>query len=113
MTYQHLRNEIDNCKGITQSFLNYKRGDCTFDDFIMYGMEHTTGDKQHARDFFESLRDKKDIEGSNGAIAALMDYDSIFEYVIASDSRINETEADHIYAFGSRYFSMAKQTLVI
>ena len=39
MKYQKLTVEIDRCKATAQAFLNYKRGDCTFDDFVMFLFE--------------------------------------------------------------------------
>lgn len=112
MTYQHLKAEIDRCKQTAQAFKNYKNGDCTFDDFVTFAMENNTTNSKHAREYFESLRDKEFIGGSNSALAGLMDYDAIFDSVIASNSRMDEAEADQIYSFGSRYFTTAKGTLV-
>jgi len=111
MTYQHLTAEIDRCKVTAQAFLNYKRGDCTFDDFVMFAMENNNASPKYARDFFESLRDRT-MEGSNSAINGLMDYDSIFDSVIGSNARVTEQEADMIWGYGSRYFANAKATLV-
>lgn len=111
MTYQRLIAEIDRCKATAQAFLNYKRGDCTFDDFVMFAMENNNASPRYARDFFESLRDRT-MEGSNSAINGLMDYDSIFDSMIASDGEMDEAEADMIWSHGSRYFSNAKATLV-
>ena len=111
MTYQRLTAEIDRCKATAQAFLNYKRGDCTFDDFVMFAMENNNASPRYARDFFESLRDRT-MEGSNSAINGLMDYDSIFDSMIASDGEMDEAEADMIWSHGSRYFSNAKATLV-
>ena len=111
MTYQHLTAEIDRCKVTAQAFLNYKRGDCTFDDFVMFAMENNNASPKYARDFFESLRNRT-MEGSNSAINGLMDYDSIFDSVISSNAMVTEQEADMIWGYGSRYFSNAKATLV-
>ena len=111
MTYQHLTAEIDRCKATAQAFLNYKRGDCTFDDFVMFAMENNNANPKYARDFFESLRNRT-MEGSNSAINGLMDYDSIFDSVISSNAMVTEQEADMIWGYGSRYFSNAKATLV-
>ena len=116
MTYQHLTAEIDRCKEIAQAFLNYKRGDCTFDDFVIFAMEQNQNgvgqNDKHVRDFFESLRDKEPTGGSNSALAALMDYDNIFNTIIANNGMYHEREADMIWGYGSRYFSNAKATLV-
>lgn len=109
--YQNLTAEIDRCKATAQAFLNYKRGDCTFDDFVMFAMENNNAPSDYARDFFESLRDRT-MEGSNSAIEELMDYDGIFDSVIASNGEMDEAEADMIWSHGSRYFSNAKATLV-
>jgi hypothetical protein len=49
MTYQHLTAEIDRCKATAQAFLNYKRGDCTFDDFVMFAMENNNANPKYAR----------------------------------------------------------------
>ena len=111
MTYQRLTAEIDRCKATAQAFLNYKRGDCTFDDFVMFAMENNNANPKYARDFFESLRNRT-MEGSNSAINGLMDYDSIFDSMVASDGEMDEAEADMIWSHGSRYFSNAKATLV-
>ena len=112
MTYQHLTAEIDRCKETAQAFKNYKNGDCTFDDFVTFAMENNTANSKHAREYFESLRDKEFVGGSNSALAGLMDYDAIYDSVIASNGVMDEMEADQIYSFGSRYFSNAKATLV-
>ena len=112
MTYQHLKAEIDRCKETAQAFKNYKNGDCTFDDFVMFAMENNNTNPKHARDYFESLRDKEFIGGSNSALAGLMDYDAIYDSVIASNGVMDEREADQIYSFGSRYFVSVKGTLV-
>ena len=112
MTYQHLKAEIDRCKQTAQAFKNYKNGDCTFDDFVMFAMENSSTKSKHARDYFESLRDKEFVGGSNSALAGLMDYDAIYDSVIASNGRMNEAEADMIWSYGQRYFTTAKGTLV-
>ena len=116
MTYQHLTAEIDRCKEIAQAFKNYKNGDCTFDDFVMFALEQNKSgvgrNDKHARDFFESLRDKEFVGGSNSALAGLMDYDAIYDSVIAGNGVMDEMEADQIYSFGSRYFVSVKATLV-
>lgn len=112
MTYQHLKAEIDRCKETAQAFKNYKNGDCTFDDFVTFAMENNTANSKHARDYFESLRDKEFVGGSNSALAGLMDYDAIYDSVIASNGVMDEMEADHIYSFGNRYFATVKGTLV-
>jgi len=113
MTYKHLTAEIDRCRTTAQAFKNYKNGDCTFDSFVMFAMENSrTPNSKHARDYFESLRDKEFDGGSNSALAGLMDYDAIFESVISSHAVVTEQEADMIWGFGSRYFAQAKKILV-
>lgn len=113
MTYQHLKAEIDRCKSTAQTFKNYKNGDCTFDDFVMSAMENSrTSNPKHARDYFESLRDREFTGGSNSVLAGLMDYDAIYDSVIASNSRMNETEADMVWSYGQRYFAQAMNDLI-
>lgn len=112
MTYQHLKAEIDRCKETAQAFKNYKNGDCTFDDFVTFAMENNNANPKYAREYFESLRDKEFVGGSNSALAGLMDYDAIYDSVIASNGVMDEMEADQIYSFGSRYFVSVKGTLV-
>ena len=112
MTYQHLKAEIDRCKETAQAFKNYKNGDCTFDDFVTFAMENNTVNSKHAREYFESLRDKEFIGGSNSALAGLMDYDVIYDSVIASGAMMTEEEADMVWSYGQRYFTVAKGTLV-
>ena len=97
MTYQRLTAEIDRCKATAQAFLN---------------MENNNAPSDYARDFFESLRNRT-MEGSNSAINGLMDYDGIFDSMVASDGEMDEAEADMIWSHGSRYFSNAKATLVV
>lgn len=111
MTYQHLKAEINRCKETAQAFKNYKNGECTFDDFVSFAMENNTANSKHAKDYFESLRDKEFDGGSNSALAGLMDYDAIFDSIVASNGSMNEYEADQLYSFGSRYFTQAKRTL--
>jgi len=112
--YQKLTVEIDRCKATAQAFLNYKRGDCTFDDFVMFAMENISTSHNYTRDYFESLRNRT-MEGSNSAIEGLMDYDVIFDVTLTEyidNGEMEEEEADLIWSQGSRYFSNAKATLV-
>ena len=115
MKYQKLTAEIDRCKATAQSFLNYKRGDCTFDDFVMFAMENISTPYNYTRDYFESLRNRT-MEGSNSAIEGLMDYDVIFDVTLTEyidNDEMDEAEADLIWSQGSRYFAIAKATLVV
>ena len=114
MKYQKLTAEIDRCKATAQAFLNYKRGDCTFDDFVMFAMENISASHNYTRDYFESLRNRT-MEGSNSAIEGLMDYDVIFDVTLTEyidNDEMDEAEADLIWSQGSRYFANAKATLV-
>tara|TARA_R110002167_G_scaffold225294_4_gene430623 strand:+ start:3040 stop:3387 length:348 start_codon:yes stop_codon:yes gene_type:complete len=114
MKYQKLIAEINRCKSTAQSFLNYKRGDCTFDDFVMFAMENNNAPYNYTRDYFESLRNRT-MEGSNSAIEGLMDYDVIFDVTLTEyidNGEMEEEEADLIWSQGSRYFAIAKATLV-
>ena len=113
MTYQRLTAEIDRCKATAQAFLNYKRGDCTFDDFVMFAMENNNAPSDYARDFFESLRNRT-MEGSNSAINGLMDYDGIFEAVINGGvwPSLTEGELNDLWEFGVDYSTKMFQKLV-
>ena len=114
MKYQKLIAEINRCKATAQAFLNYKRGDCTFDDFVMFAMENISASHNYTRDYFESLRNRT-MEGSNSAIEGLMDYDVIFDVTLTEyidNDEMDEAEADLIWSQGSRYFAIAKATLV-
>ena len=83
------------------------------DDFVMFAMENdNSNNKKYARDFYESLRDREFIGGSNSALNGLMDYDAIYDSVIASGAMVNEEEADMIWSYGQRYFTATKGTLV-
>ena len=53
--------------------------------------------------------------GSNSAIEGLMDYDIIFDVTLTKyidNGEMEEEEADLIWSQGSRYFAIAKATLV-
>ena len=114
INYNHLKKEIDISVGIAQTFLNYKRGDISFDAFVMDALEQNTNSNvavndEYTRNFFEGLRDKPD-GGSNSALEALLDYDSIFN---SMDFDVeDEIEADQLWSVGSRYFSSMRKTLV-
>jgi len=56
------------------------------------------------------------MEGSNSAIEGLMDYDVIFDVTLTEyidNDEMDEAEADLIWSQGSRYFAIAKATLVV
>tara|TARA_R110000782_G_scaffold167558_1_gene259757 strand:- start:56 stop:403 length:348 start_codon:yes stop_codon:yes gene_type:complete len=114
MNYQRLRKEIDLSFSIAQTYLNYKRGDISFDAFVMDAMEQSEeslikSDEGMVRSYFEGLQDKPG-DGSNSGLASLLSYDSIFD---AMDFDVeSETEADMIWSTGSRYFDQKQLTLV-
>jgi len=110
-----LKNEIDIAGAIAQTYLNYKRGDISFDAFVMDSLDVAKSSDllivESFREFLESLCDRPD-EGSNSAVNGIMDFDSIWSN-IEGDLDCDETEADMLWNAGQRYFSHTKRKLVI
>jgi len=114
MSYSNLRKEIDIAGAIAQTYLNYKRGDISFDAFVMNSVDVAESSDQliakHFRVYLETLRDRPD-EGSNSALNGIMDFDAIWSN-IEGDLDCDETEADMIWGAGRRYFTQVKGKLV-
>ena len=113
-----LRKEINIAGTIAQTYLNYKRGDISFDEFILNALDahsdsiinsdpSVTG---YFREHLETLRDRPD-EGSNSAINTIMDFDGLWS-VIEGELVCDEEEADMIWSAGRRYFTQVKGKLV-
>lgn len=109
-----LKNEIDTVGAIAQTYLNYKRGDISFDAFVMDSLDVAESSDliiiESFRGFLESLRGRPDA-GSNSAINGIMDFDSIWSN-IEGDLDCDETHADMLWNAGQRYFSHTKGKLV-
>lgn len=109
-----LKNEIDIAGAVAQTYLNYKRGDISFDAFVMNSLDVAESSDliitEYFREFLESLRDRPDA-GSNSAINGIMDFDSIWSN-IEGDLDCDETHADMLWNAGQRYFSHTKGKLV-
>ena len=114
MNITQLRKEIDIVGAIAQTYLNYKRGDISFDAFVMNSLDVAESSDQliteHFRVYLETLRDRPDA-GSNSAINGIMDFDSIWSN-IEGDLDCDEAEADMLWNAGQRYFSHTKGKLV-
>ena len=109
-----LKNEIDIAGAVAQTYLNYKRGDISFDAFVMNSLDVAESSDliitEYFREFLESLRDRPDA-GSNSAINGIMDFDGLWS-AIEGELDCDEEEADMIWGAGQRYFTQVKGKLV-
>lgn len=119
MNYSQLRKEIDISGQIAQTYLNYKRGDISFDAFVLNALDYhsdsvinpdpsVTG---YFREFLESLRDRPDT-GSNSALNGIMDFDGLWSAFEGNLDVEDEEEADMLWTSSQRYFNQVKGKLV-
>ena len=117
--FYQLTDEIDRSIATAQAFLDYKRGDMTFDRFVMDAMEiastsHLYHSKFH-REFIEAQRSNPLPHSSSGSsLTAICDYDGIFEAVINGGvwPSLTEDELNDLWEFGVDYSTKMFQKLV-
>ena len=129
MNYQRLRKEIDLSFSIAQTYLNYKRGDISFDAFVMDAMELSGGSSlieqvnpKHYRDFIEGLRSNNLPHSSSGSsLTALLEYEGLFDAVMRSEagdmnnyanSTLTEDEINEMWDLGRDYLKGEQGNLV-
>ena len=119
MNITQLKKEIDIAGQIAQTYLNYKRGDISFDAFVLNALDSHSDSTINSdpsvtgyfREFLESLRDRPDT-GSNSAIEGIMDFDGLWSAIEDDLDVENEEEADTLWTSGQEYFNQVKRNLV-
>ena len=115
-----LKDEIDISIATAQAFLDYKRGDMTFDRFVMDVMEIASAsplyrEKFH-REFIEAQRSNDLPHSSSGSsLTAICDYEGIFYAVVyeaEKDPTVTNEELDDLWEFGVDYSTSMFQKLV-
>ena len=124
-----LKEEIDISIATAQAFLYYKRGDMTYDRFVMDALElfedsslNDQVNPKHYRDFLEGLRSNTLPHNSSGsALTALLEYEGVFDAVMCSEagdmndyanSTLTEEEVNDMWDLGRRYSTEMCQKLV-
>ena len=124
-----LKEEIDASIATAQAFLDYKRGDMTYDRFIMDAMElsensplHESTNLKHYRGFLEELRlNTLPHKSSGSALTALLEYDALFDAVMISvaggiskyaNSTLTDDEVDEMWELGVNYLKGEQENLV-
>ena len=124
-----LKEEIDASIATAQAFLDYKRGDMTYDRFIMDAMElsensplHESTNPKHYRGFLEELRlNTLPHKSSGSALTALLEYDALFDAVMISvaggiskyaNSTLTDDEVDEMWELGVNYLKSEQENLV-
>jgi len=117
--FYQLTDEIDRSIATAQAFLDYKRGDMTFDRFVMDAMEIASASplyhSKFHREFIEAQRSNPLPHGSSGSsLTAICDYDGIFEAVINGGiwPSLTEGELNDLWEFGVDYSTKMFQKLV-
>ena len=124
-----LKEEIDASIATAQAFLDYKRGDMTYDRFVMDALELSENsplneevNPKHYRDFIEGLRSNTLPHKSSGsALTALLEYDALFDAVMRSEagdmnnyanSTLTDEEVNEMWELGRDYYTEMCQKLV-
>ena len=124
-----LKEEIDASIATAQAFLDYKRGDMTYDRFIMDAMElsensplHESTNPKHYRGFLEELRLNNLPHNSSGSsLTALLEYEGLFDAVMRSEagdmnnyanSTLTEDEINDMWDLGRDYLKGEQGNLV-
>ncbi len=115
---QLLKDEIDRSIATAQAFLDYKRGDMTFDRFVMDAMEIASAsplyiEKFH-REFIEAQRSNDLPHSSSGSsLTAICDYEGLFNAVVYKvEDTLSDEELDDLWEFGKDYSTSMFQKLV-
>jgi len=124
-----LKEEIDISIATAQAFLDYKRGDMTFDRFVMDALELSEDSSlndqvnpKHYRDFLEGLRSNTLPHNSSGSsLTALLEYEGLFDAVMRSEagdmndyanSTLTDDEINEMWDLGRDYSTELFQKLV-
>ena len=124
-----LKDEIDVSIATAQAFLDYKRGDMTYDRFVMDAMELSEGSSlndqvnpKHYRDFIEGLRSNTlPHNSSRSSLTALLEYEGLFDAVMRSEagdmnnyanSTLTEDEINEMWDLGRDYLKGEQGNLV-
>jgi hypothetical protein len=124
-----LKDEIDVSIATAQAFLDYKRGDMTYDRFVMDALELSENsplseevNPKYYRDFIEGLRSNTLPHKSSGsALTALLEYDAVFDAVMRSEagdmnnyanSTLTDEEVDEMWELGRDYLKGEQGNLV-
>ena len=102
-----LKEEIDISIATAQAFLDYKRGDMTFDRFVMDALELSEDSSlndqvnpKHYRDFIEGLRSNTLPHMSSGSsLTALLEYEGLFDAVMRSEAPWKDDYANIDFVF--------------
>ena len=102
-----LKDEIDISIATAQAFLDYKRGDMTFDRFVMDAMEIASASplyiEKYHREFIEAQR----------SLTAICDYEGLFNAVVHKvEDTLSDEELDDLWEFGKDYSTSMFQKLV-
>ena len=117
LLYQ-LTDEIDRSIATAQAFLDYKRGDMTFDRFVMDAMEIASASplyiEKYHREFIEAQRSNDLPHSSSGSsLTAICDYEGLFNAVVYKvEDTLTDEELDDLWEFGKDYSTSMFQKLV-
>ena len=113
-----LKDEIDISIATAQAFLDYKRGDMTFDRFVMDAMEIASASPLHIekyhREFIEAQRSNDLPHSSSGSsLTAICDYEGLFNAVVYKvEDTLSDEELDDLWEFGKDYSTSMFQKLI-
>ena len=113
-----LKDEIDISISTAQAFLDYKRGDMTFDRFVMDAMEIASASplyiEKYHREFIEAQRSNDLPHSSSGSsLTAICDYEGLFNAVVYKvEDTLTDEELDDLWKFGEDYSTSMFQKLV-
>ena len=113
-----LKDEIDISIATAQAFLDYKRGDMTFDRFVMDAMEIASASplyiEKYHREFIEAQRSNDLPHSSSGSsLTAICDYEGLFNAVVYKvEDILSDEELDDLWEFGKDYSTSMFQKLV-
>ena len=113
-----LKDEIDISIATAQAFLDYKRGDMTFDRFVMDAIEIASASplyiEKYHREFIEAQRSNDLPHSSSGSsLTAICDYEGLFNAVVYKvEDTLTDEELDDLWEFGKDYSTRMFQKLV-
>ena len=113
-----LKDEIDISIATAQAFLDYKRGDMTFDRFVMDAMEIASASplyiEKYHREFIEAQRSNDLPHSSSGSsLTAICDYEGLFNAVVYKvEDTLTDEELDDLWEFGKDYSTSMFKKLV-
>ena len=113
-----LKDEIDISIATAQAFLDYKRGDMTFDRFVMDAIEIASASplyiEKYHREFIEAQRSNDLPHSSSGSsLTAICDYEGLFTAVVYKvEDTLTDEELDDLWEFGKDYSTSMFQKLV-